>query len=619
MSTKNGNGANSRTTSTNGSTNATLDPASLLQALYAESGDYAVERTLAARLSNPQHAHGLLDRMESLDRLHVERQNEMEMRSTYASGETSRMNPVPRGIDPLGSDADYHYRLERNYFLHVERGRAAVRNHPLVEQGINRLIANLRLDQVTLDPNTGDPELDRDIKQKWMGYTGETIAGRNLCDYEGTRTLNQINRQSFFNRITDGDIIHLPLETNQIQTWESHHIRSPFGAQARLVPSIQSDQDGFVHGAEIRKGRVTRYWITPLNLTAAQSLSRNAKVQPFPVFDGQGNKVTFWIGFRHRFFQRRGISRLSAPRDAMTGFEDLNYSNIKSSLRRALISYLMEQIDPSNMPKKLGKGQGIPRGGERYEETQPGGLDVQTVEVMGEPAQALRAPDGYAIKGWNANMPVSNWFEHASTLLTMLSVNIDLPLSFFLLDGAKVNFHGGRMIWDQVKLRLEQLQRDEISEFWAPTFEWWMRRKLDPKSSSFDRAIAAAANRDEIDVFSYRFRPKGWPYVKPLEDVKAESIAETGNLKSMKSILSDRGVDEDDHQDEIITGRATMITKSITAAREIVKENADLELDIVEIAKELRTGQPQEAAMGEELEEKETSETENSNSSRESE
>ena len=53
----------------------------------------------------------------------------------------------------------------------------------------------------------------------------------------------------------------------------------------------------------------------------------------FPVFDAEGNKIAFWLGFTHRFFQRRGISRLSAPRDAMNGFDDLNYAHIKSALR----------------------------------------------------------------------------------------------------------------------------------------------------------------------------------------------------------------------------------------------------------------------------------------------
>jgi hypothetical protein len=65
------------------------------------------------------------------------------------------------------------------------------------------------------------------------------------------------------------------------------------------------------------------------------------------VFDHEGNKIAFWLGFTHRFMQRRGISRLSAAREAMNGFDDLNYAHINSALRRALISYLMESNHPS--------------------------------------------------------------------------------------------------------------------------------------------------------------------------------------------------------------------------------------------------------------------------------
>jgi hypothetical protein len=38
------------------------------------------------------------------------------------------MNPVPKGIDPLGTDADYHYRTERNYFRMESQQPAAPAN-----------------------------------------------------------------------------------------------------------------------------------------------------------------------------------------------------------------------------------------------------------------------------------------------------------------------------------------------------------------------------------------------------------------------------------------------------------------------------------------------------------
>ena len=539
------------------------------------------------------HANGhsrpdILSRLADLDRQYWESRTEREQtEQTYASGEHSRMNPVPRGLDPLGTDADYHYRTEANYFLHVERGRAAVRNHPLVEQGINRVIANLRLDDFTLDVDSGDEVLDADVQASWEQWCGETSAGRNLCDYEGTRSFQQIARQSFFNRCADGDIIHLPTREGSIQTWESHHVRTPFG----MPRFAANDQNGIVHGAEVVAGRTVAYWITPFNLPASGSLTRQGQAKRFPVFDSEGRKITFWLGFRHRFFQRRGISRLSAPRDAMTGFEDLNYAHIKSSLRRALISYLMESTGPQEL-KPL-HGGSIPKAGDRYARSHGLGLESVVIEQQGEPAQVFKTPEGYKMEGWNANLPPDSWFEHSALLLTMLAVNLDLPLSFLLLDGSLVNFHGGRMTFDQVKLRMRQIQRDEIQGFWAPIFEWWLVQKTTPGARLFDPNLASAIARG-ADPYRYTFRPHGWPYVKPAEDVAAEREAELNNLKSRRCILAERGCDLDEVDREIIRDRARALRLATEQARELLTECPELGEDVGAIARELWYGRDTE-------------------------
>jgi len=526
-----------------------------------------------------------LSALEKSHRDNLREREHFEAKSSYASGETSRMSPMPRGIDPLGTDADYHYRTERNYFLHVERGRAAVRNHPLVEQAINRLIANLRLDAFTLDVNSGDPGVNQALKDDWLQWTGETQAGRNLCDYEGTRPFQQIARQSFFNRVVDGDIVHLPLMDGTLQTWEAHHIRSPWGSASRG----DSDQNGCVHGAEVVDGRTVAYWITPFNLPATASLTRRSQARRFPVYDAAGNKITFWCGFRHRFFQRRGISRLSAPRDAMTGFEDLNYSNIKSSLRRSLIAYLMSSATQGQLPS-LGGGN-LPKSGDRYTRNVGLGLETVVFEQLGEPAQAFKVPDGYQLEGWNANLPPQSWFEHSALLLTMLAVNLDLPLMCLLLDGSLVNFHGGRMTVDQMRLRLRQLQKDEIQGLWNPTYEWRLRLKLTPGSKYFDPTLAALVEQKKADPYSYLFRPCGWAYVKPAEDVAAERDADKAGLKSRRQILAERGYDIDDVDRERVDDRRKLFRMSLDAAIEDAAGYPEQDIDVLGLAREYRYGQ----------------------------
>ncbi len=517
----------------------------------------------------------IMDRIASLDGDYVEKRKGRDAESSYLSGESDRMNPVPKGINPLGTDADYHYRTSRNYFLMVERGRAAVRNHPLVEQGINRLIANLKLGQNTLEVDSGDLIVDDELTADWKAWCDDP----RECDYEQTRTFQQIDRQSFFNQVTDGDILHLPLRDGCLQTIESHHIRTPYGH----IPTGQS-AFGIVHGVEVNEGRTVAYHVTPHNLLYFQSLTTRNQTQRVPAFDAAGNKTAFFLAFTHRFYQRRGVSRLSPPRDAMNGFDDLNYAHIKSSLRRALISYLMESNQQPATQAPFG-GAKLPQAGSRYTANDIGlGLESIVIEQLGEAAQVFKTPEGYSMKGWNADMPGSGFFEQAGLLLTMLAVNLDLPLMFLLLDGSLVNFHGGRMTFDQAKMRFRQLQKDRIEGLWRPTYEWRVRRKLTPGSPDFDAALYAAVERGTVNPFKHTFHPPAWEYVKPMEDAQAENLAETSNLRSMREILAARGESFDKKMPEIVFDRVQFAREAFTGATQLRDEFPEAEIDIKEMA-----------------------------------
>lgn len=534
--------------------------------------------------ANGHPRNGLLQRLVSIEKDHTEKRKSRDYESTYLAGDSDRMNPVPKGIDPLGTDADYHYRTERNYFLMVERGRAAVRNHPLVEQGINRLIANLKLGENTLESDSGDLIVDDELTADWHEWCGD----KKRCDYEQSRTFQQIDRQSFFNQVVDGDILHVPLNTGQLQTFEGHQMRTPYGHRPTGLAT-----DGIIHGTEVTGGRITARYVTPQSLSYMQSITKRYQTTRIPEFDSEGNKVAFWNGFRHRFYQRRGISRLSPPRDAMNGFDDLNYAHIKSSLRRALISYLMQSTQQPNaqLPGGISGGK-IPQAGPRYSETVARsdanlGLESIIVEHLGEPAQVFKAPENYSIEGWNANLPGSGFFEHGGLLLTMLAVNLDLPLMFLLLDGSLVNFHGGRMTFDQAKMRFAQLQKDQIEGLWNPTYEWRIRRKLLPGSPDFDRALYAATQRGTVNPLKYCFHRPAWPYVKPMEDAAAEKLAETSNLRSMREVYAARGESFDKKMPEIIYDRKTTWIEALTAATELKTQFAGAEIDLLSMAEKL--------------------------------
>ncbi len=47
----------------------------------------------------------VIDRIIELDEAYRQRRQDREAASTYTAGTCDRMNPMPKGIDPLGTDA----------------------------------------------------------------------------------------------------------------------------------------------------------------------------------------------------------------------------------------------------------------------------------------------------------------------------------------------------------------------------------------------------------------------------------------------------------------------------------------------------------------------------------
>jgi hypothetical protein len=164
-------------------------------------------------------------------------------------------------------------------------------------------------------------------------------------------------------------------------------------------------------------------------------------------------------------------------------------------------------------------------------------------------------------------------------MLTILSVNLDLPLMFLLLDGSKVNFHGGRMINDQIHLRYELLQKSQIAGLRKPAYDWKRRQWTTPGAEQFDPAIARAAERSDINLDSYRFRPRGWPYVKPLEDVTSDKIAVDSRIRSLRRVLAKYGIDLGDHIREVVDGEIRFAEAAAVAAKAFVEKHPELNID----------------------------------------
>ena len=134
-----------------------------------------------------------------------------------------------------GSAADYHYRIESDYFGMIEESRDLFRNHALVGQGVRRLVSNILSGGFTLDVRTGDKALDDDNAGRWKEWSEDA----DQCDIQGESDFHKLENLTLEQVITDGDLITLPTVGGWLQQIENHRLRTPHRTTRNIVHGVQ--------------------------------------------------------------------------------------------------------------------------------------------------------------------------------------------------------------------------------------------------------------------------------------------------------------------------------------------------------------------------------------------
>lgn len=489
----------------------------------------------------------------------------VDYRSSYFAGQTSRYLPRPSGVNALGSNADYHYGAEQQYFLMVERARGDDRDNMVVGQAVSRMVANVMQDGFNLDTHTGEEKLDADLKARWHEWASSSDA----CDLEGERTFDKIAEMLLRTRTVDGDVVVLPTNQGKLQVVESHHLRNPYA-----VRNSSQDLTGLIHGVEMRNGRRVAYHLTPDTIGFLQP--KRYQTRRYAARDANGNRQVLHIYDPKRFSQRRGVTSFAPIVFPTKYHDDLQFANLVNAKRASFIAIVREY------EARLVQAPGDRAGGSRSSDTRSDG-STMTSEAGG-PGQVIRGEPGETIKPWSANIPSPQFFPHAKMLLGIIAINLDLPVMVLMLDASETNFNGYRGVIDQARQRFSQFQRDMIQQFHTPVYQWWVRRQLR------DPVIARFARRSNIDVFSHSWTPNGWSYIQPVQDASADDLRVTRNLISQRRRAQERGLDYETLADEIIEDRALLVELALERADLINSQWPEASVDWRELAYGLQRG-----------------------------
>jgi hypothetical protein len=203
--------------------------------------------------------------------------------------------------------------------------------------------------------------------------------------------------------------------------------------------------------------------------------------------------------------------------------------------------------------------------------TEPGEAGFsRLLEGIG-PAMEIAGIPGEKLKMDSPNVPNPEYFPHMRLILTLIGINLGLPLVMVLMDASETNFSGWRGAIDQAKIGFRRLQRRLRDQFHVPVYRWKIRQWL-----AADAALARAAGRSGINLFGHTWHAPTWPYIQPLQDAQADLLMLRNALTSRRRRAAARGMDREQLDREIVEDNAALIVAAHAKAQEVNAQNPGL-------------------------------------------
>jgi len=478
-------------------------------------------------------------------------------RSDYAAARSHRYRRRRTGVASLGSGADYHYRSEADYLRMMEYARDMDRNDTVVGQTVDRAVTNMVQDGLTLDTRTGDKGLDAELSARWQEWSTEP----DQCDLAGESAFADMEALLLRQTLVDGDTLALPnRDSETLQLVEAHRLRTPTRTRRNVVHGILLD--------EYR--RRLEYWLTKDDVDPMKTVSRVADMKRYPARDAAGHRQVFHVYNPKRITQTRGVTAFAPIFDLMGMFEDINFAKlVQQQVVSCFAIFREREID---FQAEINQQRG-----ERTTETLSDGT-TRTIEGAA-PGMEVPGLPGEKLRMDSPNVPNPEFFPHVKLILTLIGVNLGLPLVMVLLDAGETNFSGWRGAVDQARLGFRRNQKALIRRFHRPVYRWKVRQWL-----SHDAALRAAADRGGVAIFNHRWNPPTWPYIEPLKDASADLLRLRNSLISRRRQCAERGMDWEDLSTEIVEDNALMIEKAYQKAEQLNEQYPELHVTWREVA-----------------------------------
>jgi capsid protein len=470
-----------------------------------------------------------------------------ELRADYEFVRGSSLLRTRTGLAPGGAGADWHYRSEADYLRGIEIARDMDRNDLLIGQGVDRVVDQVLQSGVSPDPQTGDAETDDLLLAAWNEWAGDPWA----CHSEGRLTWRQLERLVFRAAfLVDGDHFLLPTDTGALWSVEAHRVRTPSGTRRRVI-----------HGIKLNgQDQPEELWVTKQDLEPSRPLRRVQEIQAFPWVDPAGRPLVWQIVDPKRTSQRRGVTRFAPMARAGSYLDDTLFATLVKQQVASCIAFLRER-QPDVLPGPPGT----------LGETELRELSAGTTRLLEHvfPGMEVVGKPGEKLHGFTPNIATSDSMAFSLLILSILAVNLGIPVAVLLLDPSNTNFSGWRGAIDQARVSFKRLVQDYIQQLHVRAWKFRVTVLLQEPSERGDQVRSAAA-RIGPAIFRHRWNAQSYGYIEPLKDAAADALRLDKLLTSPRRVWAEKGADWFTGVDEIVEDHSYAIEQAVLARRRLI-------------------------------------------------
>jgi len=353
-------------------------------------------------------------------------------------------------------------------------------------------------------PTTGDPELDKRVKD----YIARRM-DKYYADASGVRDFTEIGQTALRAIWNDGDCLLIKRRDGSVMPVEADQIESPqvlgYDGQSRRI----------VLGVELNKmNRPTAFHLRYRPVSGDSGLVRSTEQwRRVPA------KYGIYAAYRKRFNQTRGVPFLASILGTFDRTDNyLDYEQIAAEIG-AMLGFKITKNELYNADE------------ENIEDNDNTDSSFGKMQKM-EPGQIFELLVGEDVDMFGSQRPGSNFSSYIETCCRIMGVGLGMPLELVMMDFSKTNFSSSRASLGEARRGFRLWQKFSEGNIARPWYRW-----------QINRGIALGELPADERLYTVRCQWPAWEYIDPVKEQQGNAIGVAMRVKSPQECIRERGGD----------------------------------------------------------------------------